>query len=236
MLPRFVVYNNVAPASFHTSFIENTGESTTGLKIEAPDHIKMRGDEENFITSIDVFTRDPSADVGVVLSLGDRFGTINVGTRSALPTDVDVINNGTARMSLNGPVGSIRTALASLSYQPPANFFSEDTLTITAQSGPIRRSGLTILDVAANCGSETGTATRFDLGQYDPDTGVFTTHQYVTTVSLQTTKFPQTFYGYSKNGIRYDREDGLVNKTKGANGNQNLECRWHGEADNQKLF
>ncbi|MDA0333320.1 MAG: hypothetical protein O3C44_08235 [Proteobacteria bacterium] len=91
-------------------------------------------------------------------------------------------------------------------------------MTITAQSGPIRRSGLTILDVAANCGNETGTATRFDLGQYDPDTGVFTTHQYVTTVSLQTTQFPQAFYGFCKNGIRYDREDGLVSKTKGANG------------------
>jgi len=122
MFPRFVVSNNVAPASFHTSFIENTGESTTGLKIEAPDRIKIRGDEENFITSIDLFTRDPSADVGVVLSLGDRFGTINVGTRSQLPADVDVINNGTSLLSLNGPVGSIRTALASLSYQPPANF------------------------------------------------------------------------------------------------------------------
>ena len=122
MFPRFVVSNNVAPASFHTSFIENTGESTTGLKIEAPDRIKIRGDEENFITSIDLFTRDPSADVGVVLSLGDRFGTINVGTRSQLPADVDVINNGTSLLSLNGPVGSIRTALASLFYQPPANF------------------------------------------------------------------------------------------------------------------
>ena len=41
MFPRFVVYNNVAPASFHTSFIENTGESTTGLKIEAPDRIEQ---------------------------------------------------------------------------------------------------------------------------------------------------------------------------------------------------
>ena len=29
LFPRFVVCNNVAPAGFHTSFIENVGESTT---------------------------------------------------------------------------------------------------------------------------------------------------------------------------------------------------------------
>jgi len=108
-------------------------------------------------------------------------------------------------------------------------------LTITAQSGPIRRSGLTILDVAANCGNETGTATRFDLGQYDLDTGVFTTHQYLTTVSLQTKKFPQTFFGFCKSGIRYDREDGLVSKTKGSNGKNVKLCQEPDQPDDPNV-
>jgi len=94
---------------------------------------------------------------------------------------------------------------------------------------------LTILDVAANCGNETGTATRFDLGQYDLDTGVFTTHQYLTTVSLQTIKFPQTFYGFCKSGIRYDREDGLVSKTKGSNGKNVKLCQGPDQPDDPNV-
>jgi hypothetical protein len=61
MLPRFVVYNSVDPASFHTSLIENTSASAAGQNIDALDRIKMRGDEENFISSIDLLTRDPAA-------------------------------------------------------------------------------------------------------------------------------------------------------------------------------
>jgi prepilin-type N-terminal cleavage/methylation domain-containing protein len=225
MLPRFVIYNSVSPASFHTSFIENTSESLTGLVIQAPDRIKMRGDEENALTSIDMITRDPNATVGVVLSLDDPFGILRIGSQSPVPSTVDVSNNGTSTVSLNGPIGAIRAALASMSYTPPNSFFSEETLTIVAQTGPIRRSGVTILDVEANCANETGMATRFDLGQYDPDTGIFTTNQYVTTVLLQTTKYPQTFSGFCKNGIRYDREDGLVTRTKGDNGKNVKLCQ-----------
>ena len=37
----------------------------------------MRGDEENFIGTIDLIMRDPAARVGVVLALNDRFGPPN---------------------------------------------------------------------------------------------------------------------------------------------------------------
>jgi hypothetical protein len=47
--------------------------STTGLNIDALDRIKMRSDEENFISTIDMIMRDPVAGVGVVLALNNRF-------------------------------------------------------------------------------------------------------------------------------------------------------------------
>jgi len=220
LLPRFVVYNSVEPASFYTSFVEHVGDNNIGITINLPNQLKIAADVESIISSINLHARDPNATIGVTLTLGDPLGILLIGSviGHPIPPGVVLSNNNAASISLHGTIAGVQTALSTLAYYPPRGFFGEETLTITVQNGPIQRSKLAVLKIDAICGGETGTATRLDLGEYNSTTNQFTTRRYLTTMSVKTTQFPQTFYGFCKTGVRYDRADGLASQTTDDNG------------------
>ena len=211
LLPRFVAYDTASPASFHTTMIEPPDIATAGVGLEMPDQYTVVGHGGLIVVSfVDALASNPQADVYLELQTEVAMSRLSLPT---VPATVRTVGAGSAKLSLEGPLADIRNALQQLEYRSPSGYMGTDRLTGKIRSGSLVRSDNTTLMVAGNCGGQTcGTATRFDLGEFDPNTGDFTVRQYITSVSVCGNELPSTYYGYCGTKFKYDRADGLVTR------------------------
>ncbi|HBP58708.1 MAG TPA: hypothetical protein DD668_03930 [Alphaproteobacteria bacterium] len=211
LLPRFVAYDTASPASFHTSMIEPPDVATAGIGLEMPDEYNVLGHGSlNLVGFVDALANNPQTDVFLELKTDVSASSLAVQT---VPATVRMSGTGSTRLSLEGPLMDVREALQRLEYRTPKGFMGSDRLTGKIRSGSLVQSDNTILLAKGNCGNQRcGTATRFDLGEFDPITGKFTVREYITSVSVCGNELPSTYYGYCGTKFRYDRADGLVTR------------------------
>ena len=211
LLPRFVAYDTASPASFHTSMIEPPDIATAGVGLEMPDQYTVVGHGGlNVVSFVDALANDPQADVYLELQTDVAMSRLSL---PSVPATVRTACAGSAKLSLEGPLADVRNALQQLEYRSPSGYMGEDRLTGKIRSGSLIRSDNTTLKVTVNCGGQTcGTGARFDLGEFNPNTGDFTVRQYITSVSVCGSELPSTYYGYCGTKFKYDRADGLVTR------------------------
>ena len=191
LFPRYVAFEKTNPSRFYTSFFESRSEVSNGIELSMPDYLELIGDTVGALTPIDLRTLDPNAVVAVELKVNVPLVQLNLTTNAVPKNAVSFYQKTPTSAALTGKIGHIRTVLNSLTYTPPVDFYGDDTLSMTAQHGPLRASDTTRLEIKPNCANEEGVAVRFDFGEIDPVTNTFTVYKYLTTISRQTEHFPQ---------------------------------------------
>lgn len=211
LTPRFIAYDAENPKRFNTTLVEPVGKTPSGIELEMPDtRSVIGGGVKNDINIVDAIANIPQTEVRLMLQTQNARASLNL---NSVPSGVFPRGLGLNQIILEGPIEAIRLAMTHLNYRSARGFFGTDEITATMRSGVLSRSKKTKLDVRANCGNQTcGTATRFDLGSFDQAKGVFTTHQYLTTVTVCGTEMPSTYYGYCGRAFRFDSLDGLPNR------------------------
>ena len=228
LFPRFVAYSHGNPADFHLSFIEAAGQPAGGALLLMPDNRTVfASPQSNPITFVDA---DADAlDAMVHLNLE----TIRPGSQLWIPqiigANTQVVNFG-RRVGISGPIAEVRQTLALMMYRAPNDWFGEDLLRATMRHGAIKKEGQTKLQVLPNCGGQTcGTATLFEIGTFDNQTG-FTPNSTITSVSQCGTETPKQRYGYcgynnnTHTFTRYDRADGTPTEYVVPPGNTTRVC------------
>ena len=208
LLPRFVAFDTASPDAFHTSLIEPPDVEKPGIGLEMPDNHTVVGHGGlNILTIVEALANDPQTDVFLELSTKEPMSSLSV---QGTPSSVSVAGRGSAKMSLSGPLANVRDALERLEYRAPTGFLGKDRLSGKLRTGSLVRSDNTTLLVEKNCGGQKcGTATRFDLGEFDPVTKKFTVKKYIQSVSVCGSDLPSTYYGYCRPNFKFDRADGL---------------------------
>ena len=208
LLPRFVVYDTASPATFHTSMIEPPDVAKPGIGLEMPDNHTVVGHGGlNVLSIVDALANDPQANVFLELQTEEPMSRLKV---PSIPATVRMTGGGSAKLSLQGPLANVRDALEKLEYRSPKGYLGTDRLSGKLQTGSLVHRDNTTLLVKGNCGGQKcGTATRFDLGEFDPVTKKFTVKEYVTSVSVCGSDLPSTYYGYCRPNFIFDRADGL---------------------------
>ena len=207
LLPRFVAYDTAVPASFHTSMIEPPDVATAGIGLEMPDEYFVVGHGDlNVIGFVDALANNPQTDV--FLELKTNVAMSRLSLQNA-PGTVRMMGAGTSKLSIEGRLTDVRSALQKLEYRSPKGYMGEDILTGKLRSGSLVNSDNTTLNVGVNCGGQRcGTGTRFDFGEFNTKTG-FTIREYVISVSVCGSELPSTYYGYCGTKFKFDRADGL---------------------------
>ena len=172
LLPRFVAYDTASPGRFHTTMIEPPDVATAGIGLEMPDSYPVVGHGGlNVVSFVDALANDPQANV--FLELKTDVAMSRLSLPNAPPT-VRIAGGGSRKLSLEGPLTDLRQALQRLEYRSPSGYLGIDRLTGMMRSGSLIQTDNTTLNVAVNCGGQTfGTGTRFDLGEFDPNTDNF---------------------------------------------------------------
>ena len=142
-------------------------------------------------------------------------GTLAVGSDSSLLTDTDTNDH---ILTLSGSLLVLNETLETLSYTGDTGIFENVDLTVSLAFGNIEQStGPNAdhiakdirLEVFPNCGCEPEgrTAVTFRLGKWDTSTNAFVEQQAdgmpldITTVALQNSDSPATFYGYGQSCV-----------------------------------
>ena len=215
IFPRFVVYSEVDPGSFHASLIESAVADVPGFALTGPPSISVRSAVN---TNIDQFilTANTDNETGSV-----TFESNLDGTRLSIvnPNGATVTGDNSSTVTISGTLRQLRRAIRNLFYLSADGYFGSDNLTVSARSGPASRELVVPVDVLPNCGGQTlGTATRFDVGSID-GMGVFNEDNatFFTSVSVWDNSSPTHFYGYCDpwGDYRYD----YASQTKPSNPN-----------------
>lgn len=212
LFPRFIAYDARKPASFNTTLVEPIGITPPGIDLEMPKVSNViGGGVRNEIPIVDALANTPDSTVSIAVETQNPKSKLDL---SVIPPDVSPRGLLGSKIILEGTITNIRTALSKLVYHAPSGFFGKDSITTTMRSGPLFKTAETKLNVIANCGNQTcGTATRFEFGTYDEASRQFTTHQYLTTVTVCGTELPTTYNGYCGSKFRFDQPDGLPNRS-----------------------
>ena len=222
LLPRFVAYDTAVPASFHTSMIEPPDVATAGIGLEMPDEYFVVGHGDlNVIGFVDALANNPQTDVFLELKTDVAMSRLSLQNA---PGTVRTMGAGTSKLSIEGRLTDVRSALQKLEYRSPKGYMGEDILTGKLRSGSLVNSDNTTLNVGVNCGGQRcGTGTRFDFGEFNPTTG-FTTREYVTSVSVCGSELPAAYYGYCGTKFKFDRADGLERRYPAVKNHHLTEC------------
>lgn len=214
IFPRYVAYNRDNPADFYTSMIEPLDKSAPGLNIEMPPFFTSISSVLTKLNNIGVFALDTKSQLSLEINTSHPKNRIRF---SSIPSGITVTGDNSSKVSFGGTGTQIASLLSKLQYQSDNGFFGDDILTLNARAGAVSRTASSTIKITANCGGvANGTATRFDLGRYDNATRRFTVNEFVTTVSVWSTNYPQDYYGYcgpdkSQPGVyvKFDRTDGV---------------------------